>query len=245
LHHPSTFELPTTDVLTGLCNEPYARYVLREQLLPRAGGDGTLLSVMLIDLDNFLQINQQYGRRCGDHVLIHVARTLQATMPQAALLARFGGDEFVVGLPNTRLDDAFTLAEDFRRRLAALRLKEWPDVQVTCTIGLAGFPANGKRLPELLREADQALYVAKLGGRNKVALPLAEGRMITKTSYYTATQLERLAQLARRVERNEASLLREALDDVLKKYNDLLSAPPAKETSPTPATPPTPSATSS
>jgi diguanylate cyclase (GGDEF)-like protein len=243
LYHPSTFELPTTDVLTGLCNEPYGRYLLRERLLPQAGNDATPLSVILVDLDSFLEINQQFGRRCGDHVLIHVARALQATMPQAAMLARFGGDEFVVGLPNTRIDDAFTLAEEFRRRVVALRLDEWPDVRLTCTIGLASFPANGKRLPELLREADQALYVAKLGGRNKVALPLAEGRMITKTSYYTATQLERLAQLAKRVERNEASLLREALDDVLKKYNDLLSAPPTEETGPTPSSPPAPSAT--
>jgi predicted signal transduction protein with EAL and GGDEF domain len=161
-------------------------------------------------------------------------------MPQTALLARFGADEFVVGLPNTRIDDAFTLAEEFRRRVAALRLEEWPAMRITCTIGLAGFPTHGKRLPELLREADQALYVAKLGGRNKVALPLAEGRMITKTSYYTATQLERLALLARRVDRNEASLLREALDDVLKKYNDLLSAPPAPEAAPAPDAPGTP-----
>jgi diguanylate cyclase (GGDEF)-like protein len=234
MYHPSTFELPTTDVLTGLCNEPYGRYLLRERLLPQAGNETTPLSMILIDLDNFLEVNQQYGRRCGDHVLIHVARTLQATMPQAAMLARFGADEFVVGLPNTRIDDAFTLAEEFRRRVAALRLQEWPDMRITCTIGLASFPAHGKRLPELLREADQALYAAKLGGRNKVALPLAEGRMITKTSYYTATQLERLAQLAKRVDRNEATLLREALDDVLKKYNDLLSAPPAEEPVPPP-----------
>lgn len=145
------------------------------------------------------------------------------------MLARSGGDEFEVALPNVRLDDAFTLAEEFRRRVAAITLKEWPAARLTCTIGLASFPANGKRLPELVREADQARYVAKTSGRNKVALPLAEGRMITKTSYYTATQLERLAGLAKQVGRNEAALLREALDDVFKKYNDLQGAPPSEE----------------
>ena len=237
MQRPSTFELPTTDILTGLCNEAYARFLLREQLLPLADREGTPLSLVLIDLDSFLETNQRYGRRCGDHVLIHVARVLQATMPEQAVLARFGGDEFVAGLPSTRIDDAFTLAEDLRRRVAAIRLDQWPEVRITCTIGLASFPASGKRLPELVREADQALYVAKLNGRNKVALPLAEGRMITKTSYYTATQLERLAQLARRVERNEATLLREALDDVLKKYNDLLSAPPAADEDRAPSEP--------
>jgi len=274
VQRPSTFELPTTDILTGLCNEAYARFLLREQLLPQADREGTPLSLMLIDLDSFLETNQRHGRRCGDHVLIHVARVLQATMPEQAVLARFGGDEFVAGLPSTRIDDTFTLAEDLRRRVAAIRLDQWPEVRITCTIGLASFPASGKRLPEdlrrrvaairldqwpevritctiglasfpasgkrlpeLVREADQALYVAKLNGRNKVALPLAEGRMITKTSYYTATQLERLAQLARRVERNEATLLREALDDVLKKYNDLLSAPPAADEDRAPSDP--------
>jgi len=74
------------------------------------------------------------------------------------------------------------------------------------------------------RAADQALYLAKETGRNKVALPLADSRMITKTSHYTATQLERLAHLAKTVKRNEAALLREALDDLLKKYNDQLGA---------------------
>ncbi|HVA92299.1 MAG TPA: diguanylate cyclase [Chloroflexota bacterium] len=229
--YPSTFELPTTEVLTGLANEPYARYLLREQLLPAAVRDGAPLSLLLLDMDAFLPLNQRFGRRCGDHFLIHVARALQTTMPESAVLARFGGDEFVAGLPHTRLDDAFTLAEEARRRVEALRLEPWPQARITCTIGLASFPTHGKRLPELLREADQALYVAKLQGRNKVALPLAEGRMITKTSYYTATQLERLAQLARRVQRNEASLLREALDDVLKHYNDMLGGPPAEDAS--------------
>ena len=229
MNHPSTFELPTTDVLTGLCNEQYCRYLLRERLLPQSEREHQSLSLLLIDLDSFLEINQRYGRRCGDHVLIHVARALQASMPDSAVLARFGGDEFVAGLAATRIDDAFTIAEEFRRRVAAISLEQWPQVRLTCTIGLASFPANGKRLPEIFREADQALYVAKLNGRNKVALPLAEGRMITKTSYYTATQLERLALLAKRVDRNEASLLREGLDDLLKKYNDLLSAPLAQE----------------
>jgi diguanylate cyclase len=229
MNYPPTFEQPTTNTLTGLLSDPYFRYLLRETILPRARADETPLSLVYIDLDQFLEINQEHGRRCGDHLLIHVARTLQATFPAGAVLARLGGDEFAAALPNTRLDDAFTLAEELRRRVAAIRLEQWPDVRITCTIGLAAFPASGKNPAELIREADQALYVAKNSGRNKVALPLPEGRMVTKTNYYTATQLERLAQLAKKVDRNESGLLREALDDLLKKYNDLLGRPPADD----------------
>ena len=68
--------------------------------------------------------------------------------------------------------------------------------------------------------------MSKVSGRNKVSLPLSDSRMVTKTSYYTTTQLERLSQLARLVKRNEASLLREALDELLKKYDDRFGAPP-------------------
>ena len=100
---------------------------------------------------------------------------------------------------------------------------------MTCSIGLAAYPTHANTDVELIREADQALYMAKATGRNKVALPISDSRMITKTSYYTATQLERLANLAKTMKRNEATFLREALDDLLKKYNDRLGAAPKEE----------------
>lgn len=77
-------------------------------------------------------------------------------------------------------------------------------------------------------KADQTLYAAKVTGRNKVSLPLSDSRMVTKTSHYTATQLERLAQLATSEKRIEASLLREALDDLFKNHNDWLEALPGR-----------------
>ncbi len=226
MSYPSTFELPTTDSLTGLLTSAYFRHLLREDVLPQAHASDDPCSLFLVDIDNFLGVNQTHGRDAGDRVLLGVARVLQETMPEKAVLTRYGGDEFGGALPDTRLDDAFTLLEEFRRRISALTFDEYPEVQVTCSVGLAAFPANGLTDIELMRSADQALYVAKATGRNKVSLPLADSRMITKTSHYTATQLERLAQLAKTLKRNEASILREALDDVLKKYNDQLGVPP-------------------
>ena len=222
MSYPATFELPTTDTMTGLVTAAYFRYLLREELLGQARASGDPLTIFLFDIDYFHNINQAHGHPVGDQVLLAVARTLKETLPQSAVLTRYGGDEFGGALPDTRLDDAFTQMEELRRRVAAITFDEHPEVRLTCSIGLAAFPGNGNNDVELVREADQALYVAKVTGRNKVSLPLADSRMITKTSHYTGTQLERLAHLARTLKRNEAALLREALDDVLKKYNDQL-----------------------
>jgi diguanylate cyclase (GGDEF)-like protein len=225
-HYPPTFELPTTDSLTGMTIAPYFRHLLREEMIPQADELGDALAIFLVDVDDFFTVNETHGHVIGDAVLQRVAETLRTVMPETAVLCRYGGDEIAGALPGARLDDAFSLLEEFRRRVMELRFEEAPDAQLTCSAGLAAYPANGRSDVELVREADQALYVAKATGRNKVALPLADSRMVTKTSHYTQTQLERLAQLARTVKRNEATLLREALDDLLKKYNDQLGAVP-------------------
>jgi diguanylate cyclase (GGDEF)-like protein len=222
MNYPATFELRATDELTGIPTAAYFRHLLRETLLPQAEAGGEPLSVCLMDGDGFEPLNRSYGRACGDAVIKSVVRTLQELVPESAVLSRYGGDEIAAALPE-RLDDAFTLLEEFRRRVADLRFEECPEAHITWTIGLAAYPAHARTEAELMRAVDEALYLAKATGRNKVSMPLADARMITKTSHYTGTQLERLANLSRTVKRNEASLLREALDDLLKKYNDRLS----------------------
>ncbi len=224
--YPATFELPTTDGLTGLLVAPYFRHLLREELLPQVSESNEPLSLFLLDTDELLTVNSVHGRESGDRVLADVAGVLRAVMPQSAVLTRYGGDEFGGALPGTRLDDAFSLLEEIRRRVADLVFEGLPDLHMTCSVGLAAYPAHGEHEAVLVRAADEALYTAKASGRNKVALPLTDSRMVTKTSHYTSTQLERLAQLAKALGRNEASVLREALDDVLKKYNDRLGVPP-------------------
>jgi diguanylate cyclase (GGDEF)-like protein len=224
MNHPATFTIATTDTSTGLLAADYFRYLLREQHLPAAEQRDEPLSLFLMDLDHFHDLNQRYGRECGDQVILSVTAIVQQVLPPSALLVRYSGDEFGGALPDMRVDDAFSLLEEVRRQVLALSFAAFPEAKVACSIGLAGFPSHARHEAELLREADEALYLAKQSGRNKVALPPSDSRMITKTSYYTATQLGRLASLAKSLKRNEASLLREALDDVLKKYNDRLKA---------------------
>lgn len=214
--YPATFELPTKDRMTGLITSAYFSYLLREQLLPATAAEHETLSFFLTDIDGFLQVNQQQGRDAGDKLLTDFASLLRETLPESAVLSRWSGDEFAGALPGIRTDDAFTMLEELRRRAAT----QFKDSGITCSVGLASVPTDATNEVELIREADQALYVAKNSGRNKISLPLRDTRMITKTSHYTATQLERLSELAQKLGRNEASILREALDDVLKKHND-------------------------
>src|SRR5215212_11134646 len=115
--HPQTFEMPTQDRLTGLLTQPYFRHILREEAIPQATSDDAPLTLVLLDLDRFLQINQEYGPECGDLVLKGVAALLQEMLPEGAYISRYSGDEMAALLPGMRLDDAFTLLDSFRRRL--------------------------------------------------------------------------------------------------------------------------------
>ncbi len=214
-----TFELPTTDERTGMSTRAYFRHQLDEQLLPHADAEGEPLSVFFLDVDNFTDINTDHGRDVGDRVIADVAAVLADLLPAESMLCHYSsGDEFAGALPGVALDVAFTHMEDVRRAVRDHRVAGARGLELSCSIGLAMFPRDGRGSDELLREADQALYAAKLTGRNRVALPVADSRMVTKTSHYTPTQLERLARLAEHLDRKEAAILREALDDVLRKY---------------------------
>lgn len=177
-------------------------------------------AVLKVDLDGLHQLNQTYGLEAGDRV-IGAAATVLAKAAQADgwTPARTGGDEFALLLRGLTLEQGFLLAERLRQELNEAIARELPDGAVcTASLGVAASPRDAKRPEELIHKATLALYTAKEQGGNVVALTPGED-MVLKTSYYPAPQLARLRGLAERLKRKDAALLREALDDLLRKYD--------------------------
>lgn len=168
LHEQLTL-LASRDALTGLLN----RRTFQENtewLLRNAARRQESLSLLMIDLDFFKRINDQFGHAEGDRALRAVAAALQAVCRQNDLLARYGGEEFAVALPDTDEAGSRVVAENFR---AAVQAIEGLSARVTASIGiathipLAGEPAGAVQSNDLIERADQALYCAKNSGRNR------------------------------------------------------------------------------
>jgi diguanylate cyclase (GGDEF)-like protein len=176
-------------------------------------------AILLLDLDNFHQVNVQAGHAKGDAVLGAVMRILKRWAQDGWRVGRIGGDEFALFAPETALEAAFLRADRLRHELDAELSKVAPKgLKVTASIGVAGVPRDAKTSSELMSKADLALYAAKEQGGDTVALAPGD-EMVLKSSYYTAAQLGRLKALAERMKKKESVLLREALDDVLRKYD--------------------------
>jgi diguanylate cyclase (GGDEF)-like protein len=155
------------DPLTGLLNRRAflsAHRQEREKTM-RAGG---LLSLMLIDLDHFKQVNDTYGHATGDRILTDFARRVADMLPEHGRFARWGGEEFAVLLPRVQPDEAREQAEIIRRRVEQKEDQSLPGY--TCSIGVACMAAADATIEQLARDADEALYGAKRGGRNCVRI---------------------------------------------------------------------------
>lgn len=176
------------------------------------------VSLALLDVDRFMEINTTFGRDAGDRVLKTVAALLEETCPGAAY--RTGGDEFGAILPGISLEQAFLRMETLRAKVqAAADRFALPDGRsLTITAGVANYPRDAKDAASLLRMAYAAMEAAKEGGRNQVALPPNED-MVMKSCYYQGSSVRRLKTLAEKKGRKESALLREALDDLLRKYD--------------------------
>lgn len=161
--------LSRLDGLTGLFNRN-TFVELAKQELDRALRQGSATAILLLDLDYFKLINDTWGHPAGDAVLRNVALVASATVRSTDLVGRLGGEEFIVLLPGTSLDAARKLAEKLRLRLQASPTPwESSSISATVSIGLAGTLASEKRsFDALYIEADKALYIAKLRGRNRV-----------------------------------------------------------------------------
>ena len=179
------------------------------------------LAVALTDIDFFKEINDSLGHDAGDAVLRSLERTLTGSLPGEALVARVHGDSYAVALPDASAESALILMEEIRSHFGAREPAPEVPRRVQLSIGVAARPQHAKTVAELMRAADEALFRAKREGRARVAI-YVEDKMTLKSNYYPKAQLERLAKLSVATGRTEASLLREALDDLLVKYGSEL-----------------------
>ena len=162
--------LSVTDPLTGLANRRRLMAELEREVL-RSGRLERPCAVMMLDVDHFKHFNDTYGHPAGDEVLRRLADVLRRTVREVDTPARYGGEEFMVILPETPHAQAAAIAERIRARVADERFAPAGDGEqagVTISIGLAGFPGDGTSPEALIEAADDALYRAKEGGRNRV-----------------------------------------------------------------------------
>jgi two-component system cell cycle response regulator len=161
--------LSNTDDLTQLHNRRYMMEIL-ERELARARRQESPLSFVMMDIDHFKSVNDRYGHQQGDSVLKTIALLTRNAMRNYDFAIRYGGEEFVLVLPGTPLDEAFNVGERLRQVIEQHSFgNELASLRVTISMGVATFPATGVlTVYDLIREADAALYRAKQGGRNMV-----------------------------------------------------------------------------
>lgn len=166
--HEKVYQLATTDGLTGLANHRTFQNALTN-MAERANRMGTGVALLLCDIDHFKNVNDTHGHPFGDEALREVAKVLGDSVRAIDLAARYGGEEFTVLLENTDQHGALLLAERIRGQIEALRLMcGTTPVPLTMSIGIALYPTHSPDPASIIAKADQALYVAKEGGRNQV-----------------------------------------------------------------------------
>lgn len=159
------------DPLTGLFNRRYMDETIRRELL-RASRHSTPVSILMIDIDRFKHYNDTYGHDAGDVLLQILGDHLKMHIRGSDVPCRYGGEEFVIILPDVELEEAVYRAEELREEIKLLKVRHRGRMLdgVTVSIGAACFPKQGKMAEELLRSADIALYRAKAEGRDRVVV---------------------------------------------------------------------------
>lgn len=161
-------EFATTDNLTGAFNRLYFNRRLEEEFKAAQDG-GYELSLAMLDIDHFKRFNDTYGHLFGDKVLKSICQTINGSIRDQDIMARFGGEEFVILFPNTSISEAYEIVENIRENIKHTTVNENEVcVSVTASLGLASFPQNASDTIDLIKNADDALYDAKNSGRNCV-----------------------------------------------------------------------------
>jgi diguanylate cyclase len=180
-----------------------------------------VIALAVLDLDHFKEINDTLGHAAGDTVLRSLERTLGGSLPDNAVIGRLGGDEYAAALPDSTAESALIVLEEIRNHFSNHNASPEVPRKIQLSIGIAAKPPHAKTVAELMRCADEALYRAKREGRSRVAI-YVEDKMTLKSNFYPKAQLERLSKLSTATGRTEASLLREALEELLVKHKDHL-----------------------
>ena len=158
--------LANEDKLTGLHNRQYFDKISRTEFIEAKEKDSKL-SILFIDIDHFKSVNDTYGHKKGDDALKIIAQLICASCRKSDFVARYGGEEIVVILPNTTSRDAVSVAQEINN-IVAKQTKKFLGIRITVSIGVATYPDDGTTLKGLLERADKALYQAKKSGRNRV-----------------------------------------------------------------------------
>jgi len=162
-------ELSVTDDLTHLYNSRYLDLVLRKET-KRASRSGRPLSLLFIDLDGFKSINDTHGHLFGSRALVEAAGVIRGSARETDVVARFGGDEFALVLPDTGGEGAFAVGERIRERMAAhvFLVDDGLDIHLTGSVGVATLPDVANSAEELIHAADKAMYQVKDRGKNGI-----------------------------------------------------------------------------
>jgi diguanylate cyclase (GGDEF)-like protein len=169
INNAKLYHLAITDGLTQLYINRYFRLKLHDEMI-RSRRYNHPVSLIMADIDDFKLVNDTMGHRQGDMVLAGVARILKRAVRETDLVCRYGGEEFAIVLPETSAANAGVAAENLRRLIEEAKLPalHGKPLRVTISVGVASFPADATTEDELVQAADNALYAAKAGGRNRV-----------------------------------------------------------------------------
>jgi len=167
----SVKNMATYDTLTGLYNRRYFEERLGVEA-EKSFYSGVPLSLVMVDIDHFKKVNDTFGHTEGDQILCKISSLLKNSVRRKDTVARYGGEEFILILPEAGLEQSFVIAERIRQSVEKTLFEvERAQVNLTLSMGISNFPSHRvKSKEELIKMADQALYDAKRGGRNRVCI---------------------------------------------------------------------------
>ncbi|MEI4771993.1 GGDEF domain-containing protein [Psychrobacillus sp. FJAT-51614] len=161
-------ELTTTDALTGIYNRRYFDFFM-EKTIPISKMGNNPLTFLMLDIDHFKRVNDNYGHQCGDEALIHTSNIIKSNVRESDAFIRFGGEEFAVIMPNTDVDEGLIIAERIREAIEKSDFTYNNErIHLTISIGVSFY--NGEKVEEFIKKTDNALYKAKENGRNQIAI---------------------------------------------------------------------------